>query len=72
MSDRWSDYTSLFVAALALGHPVYEVDRRWSELHEVFDVLDADDARITTGLENMVASGDLQPYAGDGWFEVFN
>ena len=69
MSDRWSDYASLFVAALALGHPFYEIDRRcW----EVFDLLDADDACITAALENMVASGDLQPYAGDGWFEVFN
>jgi len=72
MSDRWSDYASLFVAALELGHPIYEIDRRWWERHEVFHVLDSDDARITAALENMVASGDLQPYAGDGWFEVFN
>ena len=69
MPDRWSDYVSLFAAALALGHPVYEIDRRW---WEVFDVLDADDVCITAGLENMVASGELQPYAGDGRFEVFN
>jgi len=61
MPDRWSDYVSLFVAALALGHPVYEIDRRW---WEVFDVLDADDVCITAGLENMVASGELQPYSG--------
>ena len=61
MPDRWSDYVSLFAAALALGHPVYEIDRRW---WEVFDVLDADDACITAELENMVASGELQPYSG--------
>ena len=72
MPERWSDYVAIFMSALALGYLVYEIDRRWSELHEVFDVLDADDARITTGLENMVASGELQPYAGDGRFEVFN
>ena len=67
MPDRWSDYVSLFAAALALGHPVYEIDRRW---WEVFDVLDADDACITAGLENVVASGELQPYSGGGRFEV--
>jgi hypothetical protein len=67
MLDRWPDYVSLFVAALALGHPIYEIDRRW---WEVFDVLDADDACITAGLENVVASGELQPYSGGGRFEV--
>jgi len=64
MPDRWSDYLSRFVAALALENPVYEIDQRWWELQEVFDVLDADDACITAELENMVASGELQPYSG--------
>ena len=64
MPDRWSDYVSLFVAALALGNPVNEIDRRWWELLEVFDVLDADDAAITSRLEDMVASGELEPYTG--------
>jgi len=73
MSDRWwSDYASLFVAALEFEDPVYEIDRRWWERHEVFHVLDADDSRIMAALENMVANGDLQPYAEDGRFEVFN
>ena len=63
MPDRWSDYVSLFAAALALGHPVYEIDRRW---WEVFDVLDADDACITAALENMVASVSFRPTWGVG------
>ena len=64
MPERWTDYVALFMSALALGYMVYEIDRRRRKLHEVFDVLDADDARITAGLEDMVASGELRPYVG--------
>ena len=64
MPERWTDYVAIFMSALALGYMVYEIDRRRRKLHEVFDVLDADDARITAGLEDMVASGELRPYAG--------
>ena len=64
MPERWSDYLTIFMSALALGYLVYEIYRRRRKLHDVFDVLDADDARITARLEDMVASGALQPYAG--------
>ena len=64
MPERWSDYLTIFMSALALGYLVYEIDRRRRKLHDVFDVLDADDARIAARLEDMVASGALQPYAG--------
>ncbi len=62
--ERWTDYLTIFMGALALGYLVYEIDRRRRKLHDVFDVLDADDARLTERLEDMVASGELQPYAG--------
>jgi hypothetical protein len=64
MPERWTDYLTIFMGALALGYLVYEIDRRRRKLHDVFDVLDADDARLTERLEDMVASGELQPYAG--------
>ena len=64
MPERWSDYLTIFMGALALGYLVYEIDRRRRKLHDVFDVLDADDARLTERLEDMVASGELQPYTG--------
>jgi len=64
MPERWSDYVAILMSALALGYLVYEIDRRRRKLHDVFDVLDADDANITARLEDMVASGELQPYAG--------
>jgi hypothetical protein len=64
MPERWSDYVAIFMSALALGYLVYEIDRRRRKLHDVFDVLDADDARLTERLEDMVASGELQPYTG--------
>jgi hypothetical protein len=64
MPERWSDYIAILMSALALGYLAYEIDRRRRKLHDVFDVLDADDAHITARLEDMVASGELQPYAG--------
>jgi len=64
MPERWSDYVAILMSALALGYLVYEIDRRRRKLHDIFDVLDADDAYITARLEDMVASGELQPYAG--------
>ena len=64
MPERWTDYVAILMSALALGYMVYEIDRRRRKLHEVFDVLDADDARLTERLEDMVASGELQPYTG--------
>ena len=64
MPERWSDYLTIFMSALAVGYLVYEIERRRRKLHDVFDVLDADDAHITARLEDMVANGELQPYAG--------
>jgi len=64
MPERWSDYAAILMSALALGYLVYEIDRRRRKLHDVFDVLDADDAQLTERLEDMVASGELRPYAG--------
>ena len=64
MPERWSDYLTIFMSVLAVGYLVYEIDRRQRKLREVFDVLDAEDAAITARLEDMVASGELQPYAG--------
>ena len=64
MPERWSDYLAIFMSALAVGYMIYEIDRRQRKLREVFDVLDADDAAITSRLEDMVASGELEPYTG--------
>ena len=64
MPERWSEYLTIFMSVLAVGYLVYEIDRRQRKLREVFDVLDAEDAAITARLEDMVASGELQPYTG--------
>jgi hypothetical protein len=42
-----------------VGYLVFEIDRRRRKLHEIFDVLDADDADITARLEDMVESCEL-------------
>jgi hypothetical protein len=64
MPEQWSDYVAMFMGALAVGYLVYEIDRRRRKLHDVFDVLDEDDVYITKSLEDMVANGEIQPYAG--------
>ena len=62
MFDRVGEIFSLVLGALAVGYLVFEIDRRRRKLHEIVDVLDADDADITATLEDMVESGELQPY----------
>jgi hypothetical protein len=64
MPENWSDYLTIFMGALAIGYIAYEIDRRRRKLHEVFDVLDGEDAEITAALVAMVRSGELRPYAG--------
>jgi len=63
MPERFSDFVSIFLGALAIGYIVYEIGRRQRELHDVWDVLGGEDAEITAGLIGMVESGELQPYA---------
>jgi len=55
---------SLVLGALAVGYLVYEIERRRRKLHELWDVLDDDDAVITAALQDMVERGELQPFAG--------
>ena len=64
MPERWSDYLTIVMGALAVGYLVYEIDRRRRKLHDVFDVLGGEDADITAELVGMVESGELQPYRG--------
>jgi hypothetical protein len=64
MLDRIGEVISLVLGALALGYLVYEIDRRQRKLHDIWDVLDGEDAVLTAALEDMVESGELQPFAG--------
>jgi hypothetical protein len=64
MFDRFTEVMSLVLSALALGYLVYEIDRRQRKLHDIWDVLDGEDAVITDTLEDMVERGELQPFAG--------
>jgi hypothetical protein len=64
MPERFSDFVSIFLGALAVGYVVYEIERRRRSLHDLWDVLDGEDAEATAGLVRMVESGELQPYVG--------
>ena len=63
MPERFGDILTMLMGALALGYVVYEIERR-RKLHDLWDVLDEEDALLTEKLEDMVESGELQPYAG--------
>ena len=64
MLDRVGEVVSLVLGALALGYLFYEIERRRRRLHDLWDVLDGEDAMLTAALEEMVESGELRPYAG--------
>jgi len=64
MPERWSDYLTMFMGALAVGYMVYEIERRRRKLHDLWDVLGGEDAELTAGLVEMVQTGELRPYAG--------
>lgn len=64
MPERFGDILTMVMGALAVGYVVYEIERRRRKLHDIWDVLDEADALLTEKLEEMVESGELQPYAG--------
>jgi hypothetical protein len=64
MPERFGDILTMVMGALAVGYVVYEIERRRRKLHDIWDVLDEEDARLTEKLEEMVESGELQPYTG--------
>ena len=64
MPERFSDFVSILLGALAVGYVAYEIERRQRRLHDLWDVLDGEDAELTAGLVEMVESGELRPYAG--------
>ena len=64
MPERFGDILTMLMGALALGYVVYEIERRRRKLHDLWDVLDEEDALLTEKLEDMVESGELQPYTG--------
>ncbi len=64
MLDRAGRVISLVLGAVAVGYLVYEIERRRRKLHDLWDVLDGEDAIITAALEELVMSGELQPYTG--------
>ena len=64
MPERFGDILAMFMSALAVGYVVYEIERRRRKLHDVWDVLDGEDAFLTEKLEDMVERGELRPFAG--------
>jgi hypothetical protein len=66
MFDRIGEIVSVLLGALAVAYLVYEIDRRKRKLSNLFYVLDAQDADMSSELADMVESGELQPYLRGG------
>ena len=64
MLETGSDIVSIGLGAAAVGYVIYEIDRRQRKLHDIWDVLSTRDEARTAYLEDMVASGHLQPFTG--------
>ena len=45
-----------------IGAMAYEIKRRRKHLRELYNVLDAEDKHVVAELDQMVASGLLQPF----------
>jgi hypothetical protein len=54
--------TTVFGLAL-IAAIAYEVKRRRKKLRALYNVLDAEDKHVVAELDDMVASGLLQPYS---------
>lgn len=53
--------TSVFGLVL-IGAMAYEIKRRRKHLGELYNILDAEDKHVVAELDQMVASGLLQPF----------
>ena len=56
--------TTVFGIAL-LGAIGFEIGRRRRKLRDLYNVLDAEDKHVVAELDEMVASGRLQPFAAE-------
>jgi hypothetical protein len=56
--------TTAFGIAL-LGAIGFEISRRRRKLRDLYNVLDAEDRQVVAELDDMVASGRLQPFVAD-------
>ncbi|RYU61370.1 hypothetical protein EWI61_05080 [Methylolobus aquaticus] len=56
--------TTVFGIAL-LGALGFEISRRRRKLRDLYNVLDAEDKHVVAELDDLVASGRLQPYVAN-------
>jgi hypothetical protein len=61
MFESTSDIVAAGATAAAVAYLVFEIDRRRRKLHDLIDVLDSEDAALTSDLEKLVSTGVLTP-----------
>lgn len=59
--NQISEVLTTVFGVILIGAIAYEVDRRRKRLREVYNVLDVEDKHVVAELDDMVASGLLQP-----------
>ena len=58
-----TDIMATVAGAAVVAYMFFEISRRQQALRDLFDVLDGEDAELTTELERLVDTGALQPFA---------
>jgi hypothetical protein len=58
-----TDIMATVAGAAVVAYMFFEISRRQQALRDLFDVLDGEDAELTTELERLVETGALQPFA---------
>ena len=58
-----TDIMATVAGAAVVAYMFFEISRRQQALRDLFDVLDGEDAELTTEMERLVETGALQPFA---------
>ena len=66
MFESPTDIVSAGAAAAAVAYLFFEIWRRQQKLRDLIDVLDSEDAALTSDLEGLVRRGVLKPFAASG------
>jgi len=63
--NQVSEVLTAVFGVVLIGAAAFEIRRRRKHLRDLYNVLDAEDKDVVAELDQMVASGALQPFAAD-------
>ncbi len=63
--NQVSEVVTTVFGVVLIGAVAFEIRRRRKHLRDLYNVLDAEDKGVVADLDQLVASGALQPFAAD-------